>query len=89
MSFRLEIDPRKAEEAYHVIIEALREADLSRAEALVGLLTCVATQYYGGVLPAEKMAAFTKDCSEWLSAYFADRGPDHFRGSMTMHRKVR
>lgn len=67
------IDAGAAQMAYTVILEALIDAKLNKAEVLVGLLTMLATQYYGAVVPPEKMQQFTKDCSEWLNAYFADR----------------
>lgn len=62
-----------AQEAYTVIVDALIEANLTKAEALVGLMTVLATQYYGAIIPAERMQTFTKDFSEWMNMYFMDR----------------
>jgi hypothetical protein len=65
------IDPVKAQAAYDLILDALIVADLNRAEAAVGLLTVLATQYNGGVLEPEEMRKFTQEASDWLNAYFA------------------
>lgn len=65
------IDTVKAQSAYELIIDALMVADLNRAEAIVGLLTVLGTQFNGGLLDPDEMRKFTTEASEWLNAYFA------------------
>lgn len=66
------IDPAAAQMAYAVVIDALIAAGINRAEAMVGLLTVIATQYKGGVLSAEEMEDFTLQASQWLNTYFME-----------------
>lgn len=65
------VDPAAAQIAYDVTIDALARADLNRAEAIVGLLTVLGTQFNGGIVMADQMPAFIQDACDWFNAYFA------------------
>lgn len=70
MLYTHNVDPLKSQVAYHVIVDALSSADMNRAEAIVGLLCVLGTQFNGGVLDADIMSAYVQDACDWYNTYF-------------------
>lgn len=64
------VNPDGAQMAYEAMLEVLTKEEFKRGEVVCALVVMLGTQYHGEAMDDELTARFTRDLTQWLTAYF-------------------